>query len=212
MTEANYLAFTGLAALMTIAPGADMAIVTRSAISGGRRAAFVTSVGVCMGLFFHAVASAIGLSALISHSATAYNVVRYLGAGYLIFLGAQGLYRTWRKSEKPSVDTKAPNKQTSSEFAMFAQGMFNNVLNPKVAVFYLTFLPQVIDPAGNVLGQSLLLAATHLVMGLIWLGFYGAFVGRMSAFMSRPAIKRRIETITGAVLILFGLRLALEKR
>jgi threonine/homoserine/homoserine lactone efflux protein len=92
------------------------------------------------------------------------------------------------------------------------QGLLSNILNPKVAVFYLTFLPQFIDPAGNVLAQSLLFAAAHSVMGIVWLSAYAYVLARLSRVFTHSGVRRWLERVTGAVLIGLGVRLAFERR
>src|SRR5206468_10339561 len=123
-------------------PGADLALIAKVAIARGRRAAFLTSLGICSGLLVHASASALGLSVILATSAEAFTVVKLAGAAYLAYLGLQSL----RESFRASPPNDAPQVTSRRSFVM---GVMNNVLNPKVAVFYLTFLPQFIDPSGN---------------------------------------------------------------
>ncbi|MFL5734234.1 MAG: LysE family translocator [Chloroflexia bacterium] len=94
----------------------------------------------------------------------------------------------------------------------YFEGLLNNLLNPKVALFYLTFLPQFISPGDPVVAKSLLLAGIHVTMGLVWLTLYAYFVSRLSLLFSSAAVKRRLERVTGALLIALGLRLVWEKR
>lgn len=106
-----------------------------------------------------------------------------------------------------------PGGQTAkARLASFTEGLLTNLLNPKVAIFYLTFLPQFIQPGAAALQQSLLLGGIHISIGFIWLTAYAAFIDRLSRWLRRPHVKRRIEAITGGLLIALGLRLAFEKR
>ncbi len=215
--DARLLAFIGLAALLTITPGADMAVVTKVALEHNRRAAMHTTVGIITGLMLWATASAVGLAAILNASATAFTVVKFAGAAYLLWLGAQSL---WPKRRQLPEAPVAPG-QTGSEYGAhdpqsmrspFRRGLLSNLLNPKIGVFYTTFLPQFIGPGEPVLAKSLLLAAIHGVMGLLWLSWYAYMVTKAGDVLRRPSIKRILDRVTGVVLIAFGLRLAVERR
>jgi threonine/homoserine/homoserine lactone efflux protein len=204
--DGSILAFTGIAALLTILPGADMALVAKVTLLDGKRAAFFTSLGICAGLPVHATASALGLSLILATSAEAFAVVKFAGAGYLAYLGI----RTIRDSLRPIADLRVMAVPARSRRAAFAQGFLSNVLNPKVALFYLTFLPQFISPGDNVLAKSLLLAALHAVLGLAWLPLYAYAIDRLGAVIR--GARRWLERLSGAALIGLGVRLALERR
>jgi threonine/homoserine/homoserine lactone efflux protein len=204
--DGSILAFIGIAALLTILPGADMALVAKVTLLDGKRAAFFASVGICAGLPVHATASALGLSFILATSAEAFMVVKFAGAAYLAFLGI----RTIRDSLRAVSDPAVAAARVRSSRAAFAQGWLSNVLNPKVALFYLTFLPQFISPGDNVLAKSLLLAGIHAVLGLVWLPFYAYAIDRLGVIMR--GARRWLERLSGAALIGLGLRLALERR
>jgi len=204
--DGSILAFTGIAALLTILPGADMALVAKVTLLDGRRAAFFTSLGITAGLPVHATASALGLSLILATSAEAFTVVKFAGAAYLAYLGI----RTIRDSLRPASDTLVTAGRARTSRAAFAQGWLSNVLNPKVALFYLTFLPQFISPGDNVLAKSLLLAGIHAVLGLVWLPLYAYAIDRVGALVR--GARRWLERVSGAALIGLGVRLALERR
>ena len=206
---AQLLAFLVVAGLLTITPGADMALVMRHALGSGRRQAFCASLGIGLGCLMWGTASALGVAVVLAQSALAFTVLKYVGGAYLVYLGAQALRSAIRgqSTTKRSKDTK---KEYSSRLA-FGQGLFTNLLNPKVAVFYLTFLPQFVAPDRPVLPQSIFLATTHVLMGLAWLTLYARFLDRMAAVLLSNRIRRRIEAVTGAVLMALGVRLALAK-
>ena len=204
--DGSILAFIGIAALLTVLPGADMALVAKVTLLDGKRAAFFTSLGICAGLPVHAAASALGLSLILATSAEAFAAVKFAGAAYLTYLGI----RTIRDSLRVVADSSVAAARTRGGLAAFAQGWFSNVLNPKVALFYLTFLPQFMSPGDNVLAKSLLLAGIHAVLGLVWLPLYAYAIDRLVLVMR--SARRWLERISGAALIGLGLRLALERR
>jgi RhtB (resistance to homoserine/threonine) family protein len=207
--DPQVIAFTLVAAVVTVLPGADMALVARSVLAHGRRAGYVTSVGVCSGLWVHALASALGVSAILATSAVLFSVVKLVGAVYLVALGVRSVRRALSAMRSPAI---APAITGSETRRAFVQGLLSNLLNPKVAVFYLTLLPQFIRPGDPVLARSLLLAGIHVVIGLIWLLAYAYFLGRLSAVLKRDGVQRALEGLTGAVLIGLGARLAWERR
>jgi RhtB (resistance to homoserine/threonine) family protein len=201
-------AFIGVAAMLTILPGADMALVTRNVLALGRRRAMFTTLGICCGCVIHATASALGLSAILATSATAFDIVKTIGAAYLVWLGVQSIRDAGRPVALPR---KTSNAQTSA-LGPFLQGFLTNVLNPKVAIFYLTFLPQFIGPGEPMFRRSLFLAGIHITMGFIWLTAYSWFIDRLGAVLTRPAVKAWLERVTGGLLIGLGFRLAWARR
>jgi len=213
--DTRLLAFVGLAALLTITPGADMAVVTKVALEQNRQAALRTTVGIVTGLMLWATASAVGLAAILTASATAFTIIKFAGAAYLLWLGIQSLWPKRRQQEAtsppPAGDVHGALDSPASR-SPFRRGLLSNLLNPKVGIFYTTFLPQFIAPGQPVLATSLLLAAIHGVMGLIWLSWYAFMVARAGDVLRRPSIKRLLDRVTGVVLIAFGLRLAVERR
>jgi RhtB (resistance to homoserine/threonine) family protein len=206
----NVAAFVSVAALLTIAPGADTALVTRFVLSHGRRAAFAATLGIGTGCAVHATFSALGLSVILAESAAVYRAVRLVGAAYLVYLGARTLWETrpGREAPAPEASEPASTPPPRNWLRAFGTGLLTNVLNPKVALFYLTFLPQFVDAGQPVLPQSLLLAATHIVMGITWLGVYAHFLSLFRRVLMKPNVKRWLERATGAVLIGFGVRVA----
>jgi threonine/homoserine/homoserine lactone efflux protein len=205
------VAFTVAAALITISPGPDMALVARRAITDGWRRASVTSAGVVTGLLIHATASAIGISAILVRSATAFTVLKIVGACYLVVLGILSFRAARRRAREPA-DLGAGERRARSERTSFAQGFLNNVLNPKLALFYLAFLPQFLEPGDRVVVLTGILVAIHIAMGFVWLVTWGWLVSRASGVLMRPRWRATLERITGCVLVAFGLRLATTSR
>jgi RhtB (resistance to homoserine/threonine) family protein len=198
------LVFVGIASLVTVTPGPDMALIARNALRGGLDAAFRTSAGVLSGLVVWAFLSAIGIAALVAASTTAFTVLKLAGAAYLIYLGLTSFRRRPEEPEaaRPSAAFGSP----------YRQGLLSNLLNPKVGVFYATFLPQFVEPGGSVLAWTMLLAGIHMAISIAWLAFYSWLVARVRTVLSRPAIRRALDRVTGTVLVGLGLRLALERR
>jgi threonine/homoserine/homoserine lactone efflux protein len=195
--------------VVNLVPGADMALITRQVVTRGRRAAQATIFGNLSGIVVHALALAVGLSALLVASATAYTAVKLAGAAYLVYLGVQS-FRQARRSRAGDADP-APERARYSGNA-YLQGLISTVLNPKPALFFLSYVPQFIDRDGSVVFQVALLAGVHILIGLVWLTTFAWLVSRMHAVIVRPRVKAGLERITGGVLIALGLRVALEKR
>ena len=198
-----------------------MALVMRHALRGGVRPALYASLGICLGTLIWGAASALGVSIILTRSALAFAVLKYAGGAYLIYLGAHAINEAVRSDPEgrphhirqgdggpPKPSAKAEGRPA----AVFVQGLFNNLLNPKAGVFYLTFLPQFVDPDRNILSQSMILASLHVLMGIVWLTFYARFIDRMAATLLTDRFKRRIEAVTGTVLMALGIRLAMARR
>jgi threonine/homoserine/homoserine lactone efflux protein len=198
------LVFLGIVALLTITPGADMAMVARSTITGGRRAAFATTLGISAGCLAWAFASALGVAAVLAASQTAYDALRLVGAAYLVWLGVQSLLAARRGHE-----AGVPQRSGSSPFR---QGLLTNLFNPKIAIFYSTFLPQFIGPGDPALLISMLLACVHIALGIAWLSIYAWLLQRAVDAFKGSRLRRALDALTGTVLVALGLRLALERR
>jgi RhtB (resistance to homoserine/threonine) family protein len=210
MTAASLVTYTAVAAILTVTPGADTMLVIRNVIARGRRAGVVTTLGICSGLFVHATVSALGLSLLLARSAEAFTVVKLAGAVYLAWLGAQALRGAARRAAPQAV---LPGEGRAADRARsWREGFLTNVLNPKVAVFYLAFLPQFVGPGDSVLPTFLALAAIHAALGLVWLSLLASLLERARGWFGRPAVRRALDGVSGAVLVALGARLALARR
>lgn len=213
MLDAQTLAFAGVALVLTLTPGADTMLVIRSVLARGRRAGLLTTAGICSGLFIHAVLSGIGLSIILVQSAAAFQIVKLLGACYLVYLGVNSLRSAWRgRGASAELPPAAAGVEKSARWRSFTEGVLTNVLNPKVAVFYLAFLPQFIGPGDPVLAKSFLLASIHACMGMAWLSLVAVLLGRVRAFASSGRVQRWLEAVGGVILVGLGVRLALERR
>ena len=200
------LTFVVAAALLTLSPGPDTMLVLRNTLRGGRGEGLRTTLGITAGLVVHATLSALGLSLILVRSAVAFDIVKLVGAGYLAWLGIQSL-RAALAGQAPQAAGSAPRDRRP-----FREGLLTNVLNPKVAVFYLAFLPQFIAPGDPVFLKSFLLAAIHMGLGLIWLSAVAAAVTLAQRVVTSASARRWIDGVCGAFLVGFGLRLALARR
>lgn len=212
MIDSQVVAFTFVAAALTLTPGADTMLVVRNVLRGGRRAGVVTTVGICLGLFVHATLSALGVSVLLMHSATAFHLVKFVGACYLVWLGIQSLYSAVRRASHAAGTECGVTTAVVSPQRCFLEGMLSNVLNPKVAVFSLAFLPQFISPTDAVLQKSLLLAGIHYVEGILWLVLVSMVVDHTRRFFMQSAVRRWLDGVCGTLFVGFGVRLALERQ
>jgi threonine/homoserine/homoserine lactone efflux protein len=195
-------AFLGVATLVIVTPGPDMALVTRTALAEGMRPALRTSAGICCGLLAWGALSALGVAAVVAASATAFTVLKLAGAAYLVYLGVQ------------TIRGQRTRNGTDPSFARgsFRSGLVSNLLNPKIAVFYSTVLPGFVAAGAEVLPAVLLLTGVHVSMSVIWLGGYAWAVTRAGDVLRRPRARRLLERVTGGVLVAFGARLALTSR
>jgi RhtB (resistance to homoserine/threonine) family protein len=210
--DPQILMFLGLSAVLTITPGADTALVTKNTLSHGRPAALATTFGISTGVMVHAALSGLGLSAILNQSALAFEIVKWIGAAYLVFIGLRSLLGGGHLAATTAEPAPATSGGRRVWRRAYTQGLLTNVLNPKVALFYLTLLPQFMAPGDPVLLKSLLLAGIHITLGLIWLSAYAYFLSRLSDLLMRPAVRRRLERVTGLLLLALGVRLAWEHR
>jgi RhtB (resistance to homoserine/threonine) family protein len=195
--------FLAVAAVVVITPGVDMALVTRNALMYGRRAALMTALGINVGILFWVTAAALGLAAVVATSAEAFAVIKLAGAVYLIYLGVQAL----RSSHQHGGELGA----LPSAGHAFRQGLVSNLLNPKIAVFFTSLLPQFVGTAGSA-AELLVLGLLFNAMGVCWLLVYATVAARGRNVLGRPRVKRALDRLTGIVLITLGTRLALERR
>jgi len=207
------LPFLAASVLITMVPGADMALITRQVFLGGPRLAQRTIMGNLTGIAVHGAALAVGLSALLVASATAYTVVKLAGAAYLVWLGIQTILAARRPVPAADVTDAAPDGSGPiTPRRAYVQGLVSTVLNPKPALFFLTFIPQFIDRDESVVAQTLFLTGIHILVGLVWLTIYAHMVDRARQVLTRDRVRLWLERSTGAVLIALGVRVAVERR
>jgi threonine/homoserine/homoserine lactone efflux protein len=196
----HLLPFLLISAIVVITPGVDMALVTRNALLQGRASARATALGVNLGIFLWTLSAAAGLAAVIAASAALFTAIKLGGAAYLVYLGVRTLLG--------SHDEATLARRGSA----FRQGLASNLLNPKIAVFFTSLLPQFVD-AHNAQPQDLLLLGVLFnCIGLVWLLAYAELASRGRDVLLRPRVKRALDRLSGVALIGLGARLAVERR
>jgi threonine/homoserine/homoserine lactone efflux protein len=207
MTD-RLLGFTGVCVLLTFVPGVDTAMVTRSALARGARAGVQTALGAASGLFVHAAAVALGVSALLARSAAGFEVLRLCGAGYLVVLGVLTLRGAGRDRD---ADGEGPARRL--RLGPFAQGLLTNLTNPKAALLFLTLLPQFLSSSSATGGLpvALALATIPATCSFTGLSLYALGLGRLRPLLRRPRVRRVQQRVVGGVLIGLGARLAAER-
>ncbi len=207
------VAFLGACTLIAASPGPSTVLIVKQSLRS-RRAGFMTVLGNETGIFVWGLAAAFGLTALVAASELAYDIMRVVGAAVLLVFGAQTLWNARKKKAgaddaDDADDADAPVKARSS-WAAYRSGLLLNLANPKAAVFAMSFLPQFVPSGAPRLPFMIGLAALWALYEVGYYGLYVWCVGRMKAVLSRAAVRRRLEQVSGGVLVLLGVRLAVE--
>jgi threonine/homoserine/homoserine lactone efflux protein len=205
--DATLIAFAGVSLLLAVTPGPDMAVVTRNALAHGRRGVLLTTSGIALALLVWVTATAVGLSALLRTSGEVLFALKIAGACYLAYLGV----RTLLESRARPGDLLAGTPPAAPAHAVFRQGFLSAISNPKLGVFFVTFLPQFVLPGQAVLPRLLELGIVFAVIGWTWMNVYGLFVTRLREVITAPRVRQWMQRVTGVVLLGFGARLALER-
>ncbi|AZM38945.1 LysE family translocator [Acinetobacter sp. WCHA39] len=191
--------------ILTITPGLDTTLIIRTATLEGKMKAFQAALGINLGCIVWGVIVACGLGALLMTSDLAFNALKWIGAIYLTWLGLNLLLKP--RSKLASLNNSAVTRQN-----WFMKGFWGNLLNPKVGIFYISFLPQFIPQSASPVIWTLSLVMIHVVIGLIWSIFLIAAMQSISAYLKQPKFIRYMDRVTGSIFILFALKLALSKR
>jgi RhtB (resistance to homoserine/threonine) family protein len=205
----NYYLFVLMSIFFIILPGPDIAIATKNTVTVGKSGGLKTVLGTCCALFIHTSAAILGLSAIIVKSALLFSVFKYVGAAYLIYVGIKTLWSLGKKEAAASIEMNTKSKFGNA--SCFKQGFLTNLLNPKVAVLFLTFLPQFVNPGSDTFLPFLIMGITYTIMTAVWSSLYVYLINHISAFMKKPKTQTIIEGITGTILIGFGIKLFFEK-
>jgi threonine/homoserine/homoserine lactone efflux protein len=205
------LPYLVVAAVITVTPGPDMALALRNGAVAGPRGTWWTGVGFCTGLAAHAAAAVVGLSALLVASEGAFTVVKLAGAAYLAYLGATALWHSFTAKAEVGEDASHESSPVAlSRVNAFRQGVFSNLLNPKIALMFLTLLPQFVSDGEPKATTTAVLAGIFVVWGVVWWGVFSLAVGALGRFLSRPRVRLVFERATGVVLLALGLRIVVE--
>lgn len=197
----NFSQFLLLVFLLVLVPGPDYVIITKNAVTAGKSAGIKTILGTSTALLLHTSFAVFGLSALIIKSAFLYTGLKYLGALYLIYLGIKSLFS--KVEQKTSVETTQKN--------VFVQGLMTNVLNPKVAVFFLTFLPQFVQHNNQSWLPFAFLGLTYVAVTFMTYSVYVIFLTKLKKYLEKSTVQQAINKISGLILVIFGVRLFIEK-
>ena len=204
---AKFALFITVSWALILAPGPDMIYVITRGMTHGRKAGMLSAIGVVCGILVHTIAAALGLTVIFQTSALAFLIVKYVGAGYLIYLGI----KAWR--DKSVIGLQVDSSSTSAR-QLFWQGVLSNVLNPKIAIFFLAFLPQFVDKGSSqVTMQLIALGLTFAFLGLLFLLVVGYSSGTLGGWITqRPQVAQFLGRLSGGILVALGVRLALTER
>jgi len=204
----DFFAFLVLSLFVIMSPGIDTALITKRTIASGKKDGYKIALGITLGCLVHTLAAAFGLSAILLKSALAFEMIKYVGAAYLIYLGVSSILM------RSSTTNNGNNNQsvTSERKSAFTQGLLSNVLNPKVAMFFLTFLPQFVNTGTNATQQFILMGVIYAILSITWFFVYVFFINYLREWLMSPKIQQAMDKATGLILIGFGLKLAMEKQ
>ncbi len=206
ISAATAVSFVLVCLLGAMSPGPDFLVVTRSAILGGRKAGIAAGTGIALGVFVWVVAIALGVAAILTASAVAFTVVKLIGAAYLIFLGVKAWLAVRRGDYSEIREKAAP---TVSPRAAFRHGLLTNLLNPKVAVFFLALLPQFLPHTAST-AQTLQLAVLATVSTIVWFFVLATLVGSLKRFFTAGKVRRVMDAVMGTLLVGLGIRVAVQ--
>ena len=205
----DFAPFLLISVLLILIPGPDTAIVTKHALLAGKRGGVFAAVGVATGLAIWTLAAAVGLAAVLRASAVAFLVLKIAGAIYLVWIGIQ-LLRARSAVVSAEQDARVAGRRVAKK--ALRQGLLSDLSNPKIAIFFTSFLPQFVHGDRHGFASLLLLGAIFCVITLLWLVIYGLLVGHGTTVLRRPGVRRALDRFTGVVLVAFGIRLAFEHR
>ena len=211
MVTTALLGFAAASTLLILAPGPDSMLVMRNTMRGGLKAGYITACGTMSGLAIWALAAALGLSALLRVSQAGYDVLRFAGAGYLIWLGVTSLGLR-RRTAEPTVPATRRGRSGGTGGRAYVNGLLSNLVNPKISVFFMAFLPAFIPAGVSAAGFSLVLGLWFIAETGLWLATVAWLANCGTQWLQRPAAQRWLGRITGIALIGFGLRLAAGSR
>lgn len=203
------LSFAIAAGLLTITPGMDTALVLRTATVKGARPALAVALGTCIGCLIWCLLISVGLGVVLTASTLLYNLLRISGAIYLLYLGFQMALNARKQLD----EAPTPSAESLPEISLprwFSQGLLSNLLNPKVGVFYVSFMPQFIPPHTDLASIGVWMGLIHAMEGLLWFSLLVIATQPLARWLKQPRVVQGLDRLTGGILILFGAKLALE--
>lgn len=221
------LAFAGVAAVINVTPGLDTLLVVRASAGQGRRFGVAAALGILVGCLAWGIATAVGLTALLTASHLAYDTLRIAGAGYLTWLGISALVQSRRRSapstsvpsDQPAPLAESPQGEASDAvpcargwLTAFRSGMGTNLLNPKAGVFYMSLIPQFIPHGAPTFSTTLLFTAVDIVELAVWYWLVSGAAHALSERIRRPSFRRRMEQISGVVFLGFAVNLLIDEK
>ncbi|WP_030177366.1 LysE family translocator [Spirillospora albida] len=207
----SLVAFVGAAVLIALVPGPSTVVIVRESVRSGRRAGLAAVLGNEVGVLLWGVAAAVGLSALLAASQVAYDVLRVVGAGVLVWFGVRALWEA-RRGGGGGDEGPGAGGGAVSGWRCFRVGLVTNAANPKAGVFAVSFLPQFVPEGWPVLGVLLVLSVLWALIDLAWYGVVVWLAGAAGRVLGRPGVRRGLERVSGVVLVGLGVRLAAEAR
>lgn len=208
LEPSQVLLFLAASFLLCLAPGPDNIYVLTQGITKGKKAAIITTLGLCTGLIIHTTAAALGISVIFKTSEVAFNIVKYLGAAYLLYIA----YQAYKHRDEPlNLEASSSKKEMKG---LYMKGFIMNVLNPKVSIFFLAFLPQFVNiNEGNVPMQMIILGIIFMIMTILVFSTIGIIANALSSKLtSNPKIVKYMNVMTSFVLVSLGIKLALSER
>ncbi|MFG1977214.1 LysE family translocator [Nonomuraea fuscirosea] len=202
--------FALVVGVLTLTPGLDTALILRTAALGRHRSAWGVVLGIQTGTLMWGALTSLGVTALLTASHIAYEVLRWAGAAYLVWMGVRMLAGTFRGRTADGEPDGHPLASGADAMVRgFRQGLTTNLLNPKVGVFYVAVLPQFIPAQTNHLAMGVLLASVHVALGLVWSAALVAFARGLRGWLRTGRARRLLDRVAGTVIAAFGIRLAL---
>lgn len=205
--DGSFLAFLAISAVVIVTPGQDTALTVRNSFAAGRGGGIATALGVASGQMVWAIATSLGVVAVLSASEGIFSAIKLAGAGYLMFLGVQSL-RAAFLSSRPTTGEGTTRSNKLSPRKGFLQGMISNLGNPKMAAFFASLLPQFIPQGESAFLSALLLGLVFCTMTFLWLTSYAVLVEKAGNIPRSPKVRRSLEGLTGVTMLGLGLRIA----
>jgi threonine/homoserine/homoserine lactone efflux protein len=208
----NFWAFLAISILVIVTPGPDTAMTIRNVLIGGRRGGLYTALGISSGQMVWAVATSIGIVAILLASDRVFHLLKIAGAAYLVCLGAASLCSALRRTPAGPPENDEKRATRLSPTAAFRQGLISDLSNPKMAIFFASILPQFVPEGQGMLSALVLFGLVFSVLTFLWLSFYSVLIASAGSFLRRQSVRRVFEGVMGATLVALGIRVAVEQR